>query len=50
MKKIWIYMIGVIPLALTTERLQSVIGGPALLIGAVSYLLVVRLVAERYGK
>lgn len=50
MKKIWIYMLGLLPLALFYEQLKALTSGPVFLISAVVYLLLVRLVAERLGR
>lgn len=50
MKKIWIYMLGLLPLALFYEQLKALASGPVFLISAVVYLLLVRLVAERLGR
>lgn len=50
MKKIWIYMAGVVPLAFFYEPLKTLVSGPVFLICAVVYLLLLRLLAEKFGK
>ncbi len=50
MKKIWIYMLGVLPLALFYEQLKGLGNGPIFLISAVVYLMFVRFVAEKFGR
>ena len=50
MKKIWIYMLGLLPFALFYEQLKASVSGPVFLVAAVVYLLLVRLVAEKFGR
>lgn len=50
MKKIWIYMAGVAPFAFFYEWLKGLMPGPVFLVGAIVYLLILRLLAEKYGK
>ena len=49
-KKFWVYMTGVTPLALFHESLQSLTNGPVFLVGAIIYLLLIRVLAEKFGK
>lgn len=50
MKKVWIYVAGVAPLAFFYEGLKAVVSEPVFLGGAIVYLLLVRAVAEKFGK
>ena len=50
MKKIWVYMLGLLPLALFYEQLKAMGNGPVFLVSVVVYLLLVRLVAEKLGR
>ena len=50
MKKIWIYMAGVVPFAFFYGPLKELASGPVFLIFAVVYLLILRLLAEKFGK
>lgn len=50
MKKIWIYMLGLLPLALFYEQIKSFASGPIFLVAAVGYLLLIRFVAEKLGR
>jgi hypothetical protein len=50
MKKIWIYMVGVAPLAFFYEPLKTFVSGPVFLICAIAYLLILRWFAEKFGK
>jgi hypothetical protein len=50
MRKLWVYTAGVLPLGFFSERLQATLGTPIFLVCAVGYLLLLRLLAERFGK
>jgi hypothetical protein len=50
LKKIWIYMLGLLPLALFYEQLKGLASGPVFLVSAVVYLLLIRFVAEKLGR
>ena len=53
MKKIWLYIAGVAPFApfaFFYEPLKELASGPVFLISAVVYLLILRLLAEKFGK
>lgn len=50
MKKIWIYVLGMLPFALFYEQLRALTAGPVFLASSVVYLLLVRLVAEKIGR
>lgn len=50
MKKIWIYMAGVLPFAFFYEQLKALASGPVLLGGALVYLLLLRALADKFGK
>lgn len=50
MKKIWIYMVGVAPFAFLHDWLSNRMAGPVFLAIAIAYFLVVRYIAEKYGK
>lgn len=50
MKKIWIYMLGLMPLAFFYEQLKALTNGPVFLVSVAVYLLLVRIVAEKLGR
>ncbi|MGO4307918.1 hypothetical protein [Cupriavidus sp. RAF12] len=50
MKKIWIYMAGIAPFAFFYEALKALTSGPIFLGLAIIYLLIVRWLAEKFGK
>ncbi len=50
MKKIWIYMAGVAPFAFFYEQLKALTSGPLFLVAAIAYLLLLRVIAEKFGK
>lgn len=50
MRKLWIYTAGVLPLGFFSERLQAALGTPLFLGAALAYVLLLRLLAERFGK
>lgn len=49
-KKIWIYMLGLLPLALFHAQLKGLASGPVFLVSAVVYLLLIRFIAEKLGR
>lgn len=49
-KKIWIYMLGLLPLALFYAQLKGLASGPVFLVSAVVYLLLIRFIAEKLGR
>jgi cytochrome bd-type quinol oxidase subunit 2 len=50
MKKIWIYMAGVALFAFFYEPLKALVSGPVFLGGAIVYFLLLRVLAEKFGK
>lgn len=50
MKRVWIYTLGLLPLAYFYEQLKALVTGPVFLVSAIVYLLLVRLVAEWLGR
>lgn len=50
MKKIWVYIAGVVPFAFFYEPLKALVSGPLFLAGAITYLLLLRMLAEKVGK
>lgn len=50
MRKTWIYLAGVVVFGLTYTWLKTIMSEPVFFIGAISYLLLLRFVAERIGK
>jgi hypothetical protein len=50
LRKSWIYLVGVGILGLACGVLEGKIANPALFSGAIVYLVLLRLLAERFGK
>lgn len=50
MRKLWIYTLGVILFGFFSEWLQAVLGTAWFLMLAVTYAVVIRVIAERVGK
>lgn len=49
-KRAWLYAGGILPFFLAYQPLKALIPGPALLIVALGYFVMCRLVADRFGK
>jgi hypothetical protein len=47
--KLLIYILGLVPLAYFYERLKAELNGLTFVLVAVAYLVVVRVLAEKYG-
>lgn len=43
-------MVGLLPFALFYEQLKGLLNGPILLISSAVYLLLIRFVAEKFGR
>ena len=51
MRKIYIYILGITPLGFFHEQLKSAApNGAVFLLGGLAYLVLLRLVAEKFGK
>jgi hypothetical protein len=50
MRKLWIYTAGVIPLGFFSEQLQAMLGSPLFLGATLAYVLLLRLLAEKFGR
>lgn len=50
MKKFWIYMAGVAVFAFFYAWLKTVVAQPVFFIGGLAYLVLIRLLAEKFGK
>jgi hypothetical protein len=48
--KIQIYLIGVLILGLTYHFIKDLLSGPVFLLSVLGYLVLIRFVAERYGR
>lgn len=50
MKKAWIYLAGVVVFGLAYAWLKSLMSEPVFFAGAIGYLLLLRLLAEKFGR
>jgi hypothetical protein len=50
MRKLWVYILGLIPLVYFYDALKARVSGILLVIIALVYLVFVRILSEKYGK